>query len=100
MKAHPVAELFPMMTDEELADLAADIKANGLNYPIIKDVVDGEETLIDSRNRAADAGDAAANGTVSRDGKQSRPDATAATAGGDAGAVAQQPAAAAAAAAA
>ena len=26
---HQSADLFPMMTDEELADLAADIKANG-----------------------------------------------------------------------
>jgi hypothetical protein len=31
--AHPVADLFPRMTDEELADLAADIKANGLIHP-------------------------------------------------------------------
>ncbi|MGC1387325.1 MAG: ParB N-terminal domain-containing protein, partial [Steroidobacteraceae bacterium] len=47
--AHPVADLFPRMTDEELADLAADIKANGLIHPI---VVDQKGLLIDGRNRA------------------------------------------------
>jgi len=46
---HPVADLFPMMTDEELADLAADIKANGLIHPI---VIDQKGLLIDGRNRA------------------------------------------------
>ena len=46
---HPVADLFPRMTDEELADLAADIKANGLIHPI---VVDKDGVLIDGRNRA------------------------------------------------
>ena len=46
---HPVADLFPMMTDEELADLAADIKANGLIQPI---VIDQKGLLIDGRNRA------------------------------------------------
>ena len=46
---HQSADLFPMMTDEELADLAADIKANGLLHPI---VVDKEGALIDGRNRA------------------------------------------------
>ena len=46
--AHPVAELFPMMTDEELSDLAADIQANGLIHPI---VVDKAGVLIDGRNR-------------------------------------------------
>jgi len=46
---HQSADHFPMMTDEELADLAADIKANGLLHPI---VVDKEGALIDGRNRA------------------------------------------------
>jgi hypothetical protein len=46
--AHPAADLFPMMTDEELSDLAADIKANGLIHPI---VVDKAGVLIDGRNR-------------------------------------------------
>jgi hypothetical protein len=45
---HPVADLFPMMSDEELDDLAADIAENGLVHPI---VIDREGTLIDGRNR-------------------------------------------------
>lgn len=45
---HPVADLFPMMSDEELDDLAADIKANGLINPV---VIDLDGTLIDGRNR-------------------------------------------------
>lgn len=45
---HPVADLFPMMTDDELNDLAADIKANGLVHPI---VLDENGVLIDGRNR-------------------------------------------------
>jgi ParB-like chromosome segregation protein Spo0J len=46
---HQSAAIFPMMTDEELADLAADIKANGLIHPI---VIDKDGFLIDGRNRA------------------------------------------------
>jgi hypothetical protein len=47
---HPVADLFPMMTDDELNDLAEDIKANGLIHPI---VLDSEGRLVDGRNRLA-----------------------------------------------
>ena len=47
---HPAAALFPMMSADELADLADDIKANGLLQPI---VLDAEGTLIDGRNRLA-----------------------------------------------
>ena len=49
MKAHPIAELFPMMTSAELDELAADIKANGLQQPII--VHEGQ--VLDGRNRLA-----------------------------------------------
>jgi ParB/RepB/Spo0J family partition protein len=47
-KIHPVADLFPMMSEEELDELAEDIKANGLQFPII---VDEDGVLIDGRNR-------------------------------------------------
>jgi len=47
-EVHPAAALFPMMTAEELEDLAADIKANGLLQPI---VLDHDGRLIDGRNR-------------------------------------------------
>lgn len=45
---HPVAALFPMMSDEELDALAEDIKANGLQQPL---VYDRDGVLIDGRNR-------------------------------------------------
>lgn len=47
-KVHPVAELFPMMTDDELNDLAEDIKANGLMHPLI---LGDNGDLWDGRNR-------------------------------------------------
>lgn len=46
---HPLADIFPMMPEDELAALAADIKANGLIHPIMLDK-DGE-LLVDGRNR-------------------------------------------------
>lgn len=45
---HPLATIFPMMAEDELADLAADIEANGLLHPIILDA-DGQ--IVDGRNR-------------------------------------------------
>jgi hypothetical protein len=50
-KVHPAAEIFPMMANDQLEDLAADIKANGLGSPIVTSN-DGE-TIIDGRNRLA-----------------------------------------------
>ena len=48
IEVHPLAAVFPMMTDDELADLAADIKEHGLLHPI---VLDADGVLVDGRNR-------------------------------------------------
>ncbi len=49
MDFHPVADLFPMMTDAELAALTADIEANGLRHPIVR----YQGKVLDGRNRLA-----------------------------------------------
>jgi hypothetical protein len=49
LTVHPAADIFPMMSSEELADLAGSIKADGQLFPI---VLDGD-VLIDGRNRLA-----------------------------------------------
>lgn len=48
VKVHPVAALYPMMPEEELNELAEDIKINGQLNPCVRDI-DG--TLLDGRNR-------------------------------------------------
>jgi ParB-like chromosome segregation protein Spo0J len=47
LKAHPYADLFPMMTSLELEALTADIKENGLHHPVV--LYHGE--ILDGRNR-------------------------------------------------
>lgn len=49
MKIHPAAEIFPMLSGEELDSLAADIKAHGLRHELV--TYEGE--LLDGRNRWA-----------------------------------------------
>ena len=49
LKVHPAAEIFPMLNAEELDALALDIKANGLQQPIVM----WEGLLLDGRNRLA-----------------------------------------------
>lgn len=49
MKAHPYADLFPMMPAEEIDALADDIVANGQREPVI--ILDGQ--ILDGRNRFA-----------------------------------------------
>jgi transposase len=50
-KIHPATELFPLMSQDNLAALATDIEANGLKVAIQIRTVDGVEYLIDGRNR-------------------------------------------------
>jgi hypothetical protein len=52
LKVHPAAELFPLMSPNELRELADDIKQHGLRQPVsfVRDD-DGRAVLIDGRNR-------------------------------------------------
>jgi hypothetical protein len=49
-EVHPVADLFPMLAADELAELAGDIKTRGLIQPIM---LDPKGRIFDGRNRLA-----------------------------------------------
>ena len=55
ISAHPVAALFPMLSEDELQELAESIKSRGLEHPIVLDkdgrILDGR--ILDGRNRFA-----------------------------------------------
>jgi hypothetical protein len=48
---HPAADCFPMLSDEELNELSADIAKNGLREPLVLQKINGKDTLVDGRNR-------------------------------------------------
>jgi ParB-like chromosome segregation protein Spo0J len=48
MAFHPIADIFPLMKGKEFDELVADIKANGLNEPIVT----FQNKVLDGRNRA------------------------------------------------
>jgi hypothetical protein len=47
LPVHPAADLFPIMSESELRELGEDIKANGLQFPVIVH----DDQLLDGRNR-------------------------------------------------
>lgn len=47
LKFHPLANLFPMLSDQELEDLGEDIRANGQ----LEDVILHRDMILDGRNR-------------------------------------------------
>ncbi|MFE0705162.1 plasmid replication/partition related protein [Streptomyces sp. NPDC058872] len=50
LKIHPAADIFPMLSEDELLDLAESIKNEGLRKAI---VLDSDGVLLDGRNRLA-----------------------------------------------
>lgn len=56
-RVHEAADIFPMLSEEELGELAEDISAHGLHQPVVFCLNEGREgrelVLVDGRNRAA-----------------------------------------------
>lgn len=50
-RAHPAADLFPLLSEHELAELADDIRTRGLIEPVVTIEVDSEVLILDGRNR-------------------------------------------------
>ena len=61
LQAHPVADLFPMMSDTEYADLLADVREHGLREAIW---VHRDGRIIDGRNRHRACTEAGITATV------------------------------------
>ena len=52
LRVHPAAEMFPLMSPEELRNTASDIERHGLKIPVALLIEpNGEESLLDGRNR-------------------------------------------------
>jgi hypothetical protein len=71
LPVHPAAELFPLMSPDELRELGEDIKKNGLLTPIVVwSPIEGseEQYLLDGRNRVAAM--EAAGGKATLNGRQ------------------------------
>src|SRR5262245_60645033 len=51
LPVHPAADRFPLMSEAELKELAADIKENGLQHPVVLTEIDGKPAVLDGRNR-------------------------------------------------
>jgi hypothetical protein len=51
LPVHPAADLFPLMSPDELRELGEDIKANGLREPIVMISEKGRWSVLDGRNR-------------------------------------------------
>ena len=53
LPVHPAADLFPLLSEAELKELAHDIRENGLKSSVIlwRDREDGHDYLLDGRNR-------------------------------------------------
>ena len=52
VRAHPVADIFPLLSDSEIETLAGDIKRNGQQEPVTLQITKGgAKVVVDGRNR-------------------------------------------------